>query len=89
MTSYRRARDIEPRAVSLMIQTRDGRSYGIVYGPIRQQNGDIFFEKLGIEGRLSLRQALRKSAELADRYATDVCIIDEDGVWHREWAEVT
>lgn len=89
MASYRRARAVEPRAVSLILRTQNHRSCGTVYGPVRQQDGDIFFEWFGTEGELSPRQALRKAAELAERYATDVCVIDEDGIWRREWGELT
>lgn len=89
MASYRRTSDIDPRAVSLVLRFEDGRSCGTIYGPVRQHNGEICYEWIGRDGELSPCQALRKAAELAKRYATDICIVDEDRVWHREWGELT
>jgi hypothetical protein len=33
--------------------------------------------------------SIDEAVTLAKRYATEICIVDEDGVWHREWGELT
>jgi hypothetical protein len=71
--------------VSVRLRRIDGQARGEVFLPMRQRGETLTTHSVPEGGALSAVEALGIATAHAFDFRTDIAIVDEDGLWRREW----
>jgi hypothetical protein len=83
---FERVDEPQPDAISLMLWTSGGRSYGRITCPAAVSAGRLPYDVTSEE--LGAIEAFRSAIKLANELRAPVVVIDRDGVWKPEWGEL-